>query len=528
MAQILLLGDEALAQGALDAGLSGCFAYPGTPSTEIMEYVQGSALAKERGVHREWSANEKTAMEEGLGMSFAGKRAMVCMKHVGMNVCADGFVNSVVTGSRGGLLVVAADDPSMHSSQNEQDSRFYAKFAMTACFEPSNQQEAYQLPSYAFAFSEKYEVPVVVRLTMRLSHSRANVEVGTAGAIPAPIAADPKDRHFVLLPAIAMKNYAKLCEKQAALIEASENSPYNVLTDGPDKSLGVIACGIGFNYVQEVFGGKCPYPVLKIGQYPLPRKLIRKLMDECDRILVVEEGMPMVEEMLRGPLDSEKILGRLSGQLPRCGELDPFTVAKAFGLQPSVPNGVSSLVKNRPPRLCDGCPHADSYKAILTAIADKPGARVFGDIGCYTLGALPPYGAISSCVDMGASISMAKGASDAGISPAIAVIGDSTFTHSGMTGLLDAVWENAPITVMILDNDTTGMTGGQSSMGAGRMEKICAGLGVDPAHIRILIPLPKNHEANVQAVQEELAYQGVSVVIFRRECIQALKHKKKG
>jgi indolepyruvate ferredoxin oxidoreductase alpha subunit len=231
--------------------------------------------------------------------------------------------------------------------------------------------------------------------------------------------------------------------------------------------------------------------------------------------------------MLRGPLgDDGRTRGRLSGDLPRTGELNPRAVAQAFGLPTPALPAASPLVKMRPPRLCDGCPHANSYDALNEVLKNRPTSRIFGDIGCYTLGALPPYNAIHSCVDMGASISMAKGAADAGVQPAVAVIGDSTFTHSGMTALLDAVWENSPITVIILDNGTTGMTGGQTSQAAGRMENICAGLGVAPEHIRILTPLPKHHADNVKALTEELDYAGLSVVIFRRECIQTLRRKK--
>ena len=525
MSQQLLLGDEAFAQGVLDAGLSGCYAYPGTPSTEIMEYMQGSPEAAERGVHREWSSNEKVAMEEALGMSFAGKRAIVCMKHVGLNVAADSFVNSAVTGVRGGLIVTSADDPSMHSSQNEQDSRYYAQFAMMPCLEPSSQQEAYNMAKYAFELSEKYETPILMRLTTRLSHSRANIQRSEVVAAE-PVAEKPGDRRFVLLPAIAQRNYARLCEKQADFMASSEESPFNRLVPGTDKSYGVIASGIGYNYVMEAFGGKCPYSVLKISQYPLPKKLLAQLLDSCDKVILVEEGMPFIEQQLLGALGNPKVLGRLSGDLPRTGELNPYIVGKALGAPLPELRPMSELVKPRPPRLCDGCPHADSYKAIKQAIADMPGARVFGDIGCYTLGALPPYNAISSCVDMGASISMAKGAADAGISPALAVIGDSTFTHSGMTGILDAAWENTPITVFILDNGTTGMTGGQNSIGAGRVEDICAGLGVKQDHIKVITPLPKNHEANVETIRSEMEYQGLSVIIARRECIQTLRRKK--
>lgn len=525
MSQRLLLGDEAFAQGVLDAGLSGCYAYPGTPSTEIMEYMQNSQQAAARNVHREWSSNEKVAMEEALGMSYAGLRAIVCMKHVGMNVAADNFVNSAVTGAKGGLIVTAADDPSMHSSQNEQDSRFYAQFAMIPCLEPSNQQEAYAMGAYAFDISEKYEIPILMRLTTRLSHSRANVEIGEEH-LAERITNKENDRRFILLPAIAQKNYVKLCEKQAWFQESSENSPFNKYIEGENKEIGIIASGIAYNYLMEAFGGKCPHSILKISQYPLPQKKLAKLYESCKSIYVLEEGMPVIEQMLRGPLDNARVRGRMDGLLPRVGELSPTVVAAAFGIELSGSSKASDLVKARPPRLCDGCPHVSSYEALNAALEAYENPKVFGDIGCYTLGALPPYNAISSCVDMGASISMAKGASDAGIYPAVAIIGDSTFTHSGMTGVLDAVWENANITIIILDNGTTGMTGGQNSIGAGRMEDICAGLGVPKEHIKTIVPLPKNKEENVSVIRGEIDYKGVSVIVSRRECIQTLRRKK--
>jgi indolepyruvate ferredoxin oxidoreductase alpha subunit len=528
MAHHLLLGDEALAQGALDAGLSGCYAYPGTPSTEIMEYFQASAMAAERGMHRQWSSNEKVAMEEALGMSYAGKRALVCMKHVGLNVAADGFINAAITGSNGGLLVAVADDPSMHSSQNEQDSRFYAQFAMIPCLEPSSQQEAYDMASYGFELSEQQQLPVMLRLCTRLSHSRANVR--TADSQREQNGLQPPDaatRRFILLPAIAKRNYEALCAKQDALLASSEASPFNRYEDGVDKSVGIVACGIAYNYLQEAFAGDCPHPVLKLCQYPLPQEQLSQLMSSCERVLVLEDGMPFVEQMLRGPLADKRIQGRLSGHLPRTGELNPRLVAQACGLPLAPAPAPSALVKERPPRLCDGCPHINTYEALTEALQDFADAKVFGDIGCYTLGALPPYGAISTCVDMGASIAMAKGAADAGIFPAVAVIGDSTFTHSGMTGLLDAVWENSPITVLILDNGTTGMTGGQDSMGSGRMGEICAGIGVSREHIHEFVPLPKNHAAAVRLLREELAYRGLSVIIARRECVQTLRKKKR-
>lgn len=521
----LLLGDEAYAQGAIDAGASACYAYPGTPSTEIMEYFQSSPLAAQRNLHRQWSCNEKAAMEEAIGASYMGKRAIACMKHVGLNACADGFMNAAITGANGGLLVTVADDPSMHSSQNEQDSRFYGKFAMIPVMEPSTQQEAYQMPAYAFRLSEEMGTPVLVRLTTRLSHSRADVEVADQPAPQNDIHFPEDPRRFVLLPAIAKRNYQSLLDKQEAFQKASQDSPFNQFTDGPDHSLGILACGIGHNYLQEAFGGQCPHPVLKISQYPLPLALVKRLLESCQKVLVVEEGMPVVEEALRGPLGNDKILGRMDGTLPRTGELNTRTLQKACGLDtPALLQPAASL-RQRPPRLCDGCPHIDTYRALTEACETVGDAKIFGDIGCYTLGAFPPYNAITSCVDMGASITLAKGAADAGMKHPVAVIGDSTFTHSGMTGLLDAIWENSPLTVVILDNLTVGMTGGQESAAQGRLEDIVAGLGVPREHIRVITPLPARHKENLALFQEELRHPGISVVIARRECIQTLRRK---
>ncbi|MFH1161615.1 MAG: thiamine pyrophosphate-dependent enzyme [bacterium] len=523
MPKLLLLGDEAIAQGALDAGLSGIYAYPGTPSTEITEYIQNSKYTREHHIHSQWSANEKTAMEEALGMSYAGKRTMVCMKHVGLNVAADPFINSAITGANGGMIVVAADDPSMHSSQNEQDSRVYGKFALIPILEPSNQQEAYDMVHYGFDLSEKYRVPVLLRITTRLAHSRSGVvrrEARDQNELHLP----SDLRQFVLLPSNARRRYKNLLSDHAHFLTESETSPYNTYIDGPDKSMGLVVCGLAFNYLNENYlEGHIPYPVLKVGQYPLPRNLVEKLANTCDQLLVIEDGYPMVEELLKGYLGRGlKVKGRLDGTIPRDGELNPNIVARALGLEDTFGFPVPDLVVGRPPSLCSGCPHIDSYNALNEALATLPKGRVFSDIGCYTLGALKPYEAINSCVDMGASITMAKGAADAGMVPAIAVIGDSTFTHSGMTGLLDAVFEKSPITVLILDNATTAMTGGQDSPAFGRLEDICKGLGVEEEHIRVLRPLKKFHEENVKILEEELAYPGVSVIIPRRECIVSI------
>jgi indolepyruvate ferredoxin oxidoreductase alpha subunit len=520
----LLLGDEAIALGALHAGLSGVYAYPGTPSTEITEYIQNSSIAKERNIHSRWCTNEKTAIETALGMSYAGKRALVCMKHVGMNVCADAFVNSAITGVNGGLIVLAADDPSMHSSQNEQDSRFYAKFAMVPVFEPSNQQECYDIVEDAFRMSEAIKLPVLVRLVTRLAHSRASVTI--KNDIAAQNALNPDTgKHWVLLPAIARRNYVGLLDKQPDLEARAEASAYNRMEVMDGKGLGVIASGIAYNYVRESEPTGVS-AILKISQYPLPKQMIENLATMSDSILVVEDGQPVIEEAIKGMLGKDyKVCGRLTGDLPRTGELTPDSVGKALGQENDMPFDTIADVVGRPPALCQGCGHRDVYTALNEVAAEYEGARIFGDIGCYTLGALPPFQSIASCVDMGASITMAKGAADAGVFPAIAVIGDSTFTHSGMTGLLDAVNDHSRITVVISDNLTTAMTGGQDSAGTNKFEAICLGLGVEPEHVRVVVPLAKNMPEITKILREEIEYDGVSVIIPRRECVQTLTRK---
>ncbi len=529
MNRLLLLGDEAIAQAAIDAGLSGMYAYPGTPSTEIMEYIQASAVAAESRIHREWSANEKTAMEAALGMSYAGKRAMVAMKHVGLNVASDSFINSAMTGVNGGMIVVSADDPSMHSSQNEQDSRFYGKFALIPCFEPSSQQEAYTMTFDAFELSEKYRIPVLIRITTRLAHSRASVE-RVKYPVPQKELKLPDDPvQFVLLPALARKKYRKLLSAYDSLKYDIRISKYNTFTDSKRRELGVITCGIAWNYLMEnLSDAEIHLPVLKICAYPFPADLIKEIVNRCNEILILEEGYPIIEEGVRGLLDSgAKILGRLDGTVPRDGELNPSVVAKALGMPVSHGKSVPDVVKMRPPSFCKGCGHSDTFNALIEAIKPWGQGRVFSDIGCYTLGALPPFNSINSCVDMGASVTMAIGAADAGLVPSVAVIGDSTFTHSGMTGLLDAVSKNSPVTVIISDNLTTGMTGGQKSEGTGKLEQICSGLGVERNHIRTITPLRKNHEENVRIMKEELEYIGVSVIVSSRECIQTASKRKK-
>ena len=528
MQKLLLLGDEAIAQGAIDAGISGVYAYPGTPSTEITEYIQASKDAKERGIRSSWSANEKTAMESAIGMSYAGKKSLVCMKHVGLNVAADAFINSAITGANGGLVVLSADDPSMHSSQNEQDSRFYGKFSMIPIMEPANQQEAYDMTRYAFEISEKFGTPVLIRVTTRLAHSRAGVE--RKSIIEQNEISLPSNlKQFILLPSIARKQYNLLLSKQDEFENDALHSGYNTFFEGTDKSTGIIACGLAYNYlIENKHDNEINYPILKIGQYPIPKEMVDRLYNSVDEILVLEDGYPIIEELLRGLLNKgKKIRGRMDGSIPAAGELNPNIVATSLNLNIEAGHDKPKIVQGRPPSLCEGCSHTDTFTALNEAMLDYTPGRVFSDIGCYTLSALAPLESINSCVDMGASITMAIGAADAGLVPSVAAIGDSTFTHSGMTGLLDAVNTKSPITVIINDNSTTGMTGGQDSSALGKVEDICRGVGVDEAHIRIIKPLRRYHEENLAIIREELKYNGVSVIVAKRECIQTLGRRMK-
>ncbi len=523
----LVLGNEALAQGAIDSGISGIYAYPGTPSTEITEYIQKSKIAKELGIHCSWSVNEKTAMEAALGMSYCGKRALTAMKHVGLNVASDVFMNMAVSGINGGLVVVVADDPSMHSSQNEQDSRFYGKFAKVPILEPSNQQEAYNMMHYAFDLSEELQLPVLVRLVTRLSHSRSGVvfkERRAQNGIQLPV----NTERFSLVPSHAKKQYEKLVGKRELLLEASEKCLYNKLELSKDKSLGIIACGIAYNYVMENISESLDfYSVLKINQYPVPKSKVKQLYEHCDQVLVIEEGYPMVEEILNDYFDDDpKVTGKLSGLLPMTGELNPELVLDALGLYREIKPPIAEIVVGRPPQLCEGCGHKDLFEVIQELIPEIGEKRVFGDIGCYALGALSPLHTVNTLIDMGASITMAKGASDAGVKNAIAIIGDSTFTHSGMTGLLEAVTENAPITVIISDNAAIAMTGAQESQAVGRLKHICTGLGVSTDHLKIIVPLKKNFKKNLEILREEVQYEGLSVIISQRPCVRLSRDQK--
>jgi indolepyruvate ferredoxin oxidoreductase alpha subunit len=336
-------------------------------------------------------------------------------------------------------------------------------------------------------------------------------------------------RDWVLLPVNARRRYASLIEKQEEIMANSVESPFNkYISEAKEYEMGAIACGNAYNYLQECFPQGIPFPVLKLSQYPIPTEIVRTMALQCKSLMVIEDGQPFVEEQIKGLLPTDcNIVGRLSGALPRTGELNPDIVKAAFGIEQLPHTDVAQNVVARPPALCQGCGHRSVYEAINLVLKEYEGSKVFGDIGCYTLGALPPFQALDSTIDMGASITMAKGAADAGIFPAVAIIGDSTFTHSGMTGLLDAVNANSPITVIISDNLTTGMTGGQDSAGTNKFEAICKGIGVDPEHLKVVVPLPQNMEEITRILREEINYRGLSVIIPRRECIQTLTRKAK-
>jgi indolepyruvate ferredoxin oxidoreductase alpha subunit len=529
MKEQVLLGDEAVALGAVHAGLSAAYAYPGTPSTEITEYLLRYS-EKNGGPVAAWTANEKTALEEALGVSMVGKRALASMKHVGLNVASDPFMNAGLVAIHGGLVVAVADDPGMHSSQNEQDSRYYADFARVPCFEPANQQEAYDMTREAFDVSERFKVPVLVRLVTRLAHSRAAVQTAEPRDENA-LSKSPDTRGWILLPAIARAQWRQLLDTQDAMLEASEESRYNPLEiNEANRTLGVITTGLARNYYVENLGDLADRPShLHIGMYPIPVAKIRKLAKHVDTVLVLEEGYPFVERYLRGILPTPvEIRGKMSGHVPDAGELTPDNVRQSLGLE--VARGLESIdvqLSNRPPQLCAGCPHADTYDAIKNVLSAVDTSLVTSDIGCYTLGALAPYSAIESCVCMGASVSMAKGAAEVGYGPVLAVIGDSTFLHSGVTPLMDAVASNANMTLMILDNGTVAMTGGQETLlPSTRLAELILGLGVEREHFHVVDAHPRNTEKNTEILRNEVAHEGLSVIVAVRECIETAKRKK--
>ncbi|MDR2182480.1 MAG: indolepyruvate ferredoxin oxidoreductase subunit alpha [Treponema sp.] len=532
MSEQALLGDEAVALGAIHAGASSAYGYPGTPSTEIMEYLLQNAGAGGRPL-ASWCANEKTAYEEALGASYAGRRVLVTMKHVGLNVAADPFVNSALLDIHGGFVLAVADDPGMHSSQNEQDSRFYAEYAKIICLEPANQQEAYDMTREAFDVSERFHIPVMLRLTTRISHSRAGVAV-SAPRGENPVIPRPDSSGWVFLPARARLSYRRLLEKQKDILAYSEASGYNSLNlNSASAGYGVITTGLGRNYYLENSGDLAEEPPhLHIGVYPLPVEKIRRLAASVKKLVIIEEGMPAAETAIRGVLPAGvEIRGKLDGFLPPDGELDPDIVRGALGLEKRarVSVDIQGLkIAARPPQLCAGCPHGDTYALIKNLIGGLGSYSITADIGCYSLGAAPPYSIPETIVCMGASIGMAKGAAEAGVKNAIAVIGDSTFLHSGLTALIDAAARNTPMTLIILDNGTVAMTGTQETILPSRaLVPLIRGIGVDPDHIITIEAHRKNEKENSEILRREVAYPGLSVIIAARECLEAAKSRMK-
>jgi len=527
-----LLGNVAIAKGILEAGAGVVSGYPGTPSSEIVDFL--APLAKEHGVHVEWSVNEKVAMEVAIGASWTGTRSVVTMKHVGLNVAADPFMTLAYLGVGGGMVVISADDPYCHSSQNEQDSRRYAQFARVPCFDPADPQEARDMVLRAFALSEEFGVPVMLRPTTRVSHARADVEVGAPGKRTESPKFEKNPARRVALPVHARPLHVELLDKQAGIEAALAKEAWNRAE--MKGEVGVIASGIAGLYAAEAIAElEADVSLLRIGTYPISRKTVGDFLEEVERVLVIEEMDPVVEEFVemvakeRNP-DAE-ILGKRSGTVPSVGELDPLTVRNAIAGMIDLPRRaalrlkpeVLSILPPRPPSLCPGCSHRATYYAMRKAFGKD---AVFpNDIGCYTMGV--GMGTVDTCLCMGASITVGAGIRFGGEERGIcAVLGDSTFLHSGLTGLLNAAYNDARMTVAILDNSTTAMTGHQPHPGAGctacgepspalSLEDICRSLGagfVETAD-------PYDLESTIETFERARDHPGLSVVVAKRACV---------
>lgn len=528
----LYLGDEAVARGVLDAGLGSAYGYPGTPSTEILEsliaWLESETDPPAGEYVARWCTNEKAAYEQALGAAMAGARSLVTMKHVGLNVAADPFMNSALLDLSGGLVVAVADDPGMHSSQNEQDTRYYADFARTVCLEPADPQEAYDLARAAFELSEDLHQPVVLRLVTRVAHARGIVRVGGATGRrrkpPASAQAPSRGSGWTLIPTNARGRWAAVVAGQLQREQHPLAGKLNTFTSGDLHSrLAVVTAGAGRAYYQENLADLEYRPHhIHIGYYPFSDSLFADLPAEIETILVLEDGYPFVEHALPAIIPSDaRITGRAGGALPATGELTPESVRAALGLPDRRSQGAEPALPVRPPQLCRGCPHAESFAALKAAFPLDVPALTTSDIGCYALGALEPHAIADSVVCMGASVGMAKGAAEAGVPGVVATIGDSTFLHSGIPALIDAVESGTPMTLVILDNSTVAMTGGQpTATSSERIEAIVRGIGIEPEHLVTLTPLPKHAAENARAMRREIEYAGPSVVIARRGCVR--------
>jgi indolepyruvate ferredoxin oxidoreductase alpha subunit len=508
----ILSGNEAIARGAFEAGVKVASAYPGTPSTEILENI-----IQYEGIDASWAPNEKVALEVGIGACFGGGRALVTMKHVGVNVAADPLFTLSYTGVNGGLVLVSADDPEMHSSQNEQDNRNYAKFAKIPMLEPSDSQECKDYTKLAFTISEQFDTPVMLRTTTRTSHGKSIVKLeDPVSDLPIPKLTRNAAK-FVMLPHNARIRHPFIEERTLKLQEYANTLSINRMElRGTD--VGIITSGVSYQYVREVMPEAS---VLKLGMvYPLPGSMIRDFAGKVKKLYVVEELDPFIEEQIK--VMGVNVIGK--SIIPICGELTPGILRKAFNLPVSAATTVEKL-PGRPPNMCAGCPHRGIFYTL-----NQLKAYVTGDIGCYTLGFLPPLSAMDTCVCMGASIGNATGITKV-LSPdeqkkVVAVIGDSTFMHSGITGLLDMVYNKAPATVMILDNRITAMTGRQENPASGftlmgeetfqvDLPELVKVLGVK--HIRIIDPY--NLVESKQVLQEEMERPEPSVIITQRPCV---------
>ena len=516
----LLSGDDAIGRGAIEAGISLATSYPGTPATEILQYIAHNFTGD-----AEWAVNEKVAFETAIGASYAGKRSICSMKHVGLNVASDPLMTAAYLGIRGGLLLAVADDPGAYSSQNEQDSRFYAKFAKIPCLEPSDSQEARDMTIMAFELSEKVGLPVMLRTVTRISHACSAVEVGPIREQNALLLQkDPAN--MIAVPSNVVRCHRNLNEKQQALKQWGEESGLNK-TFKKDQKKGIITCGIGYVYAKE-YGPE--FAILKISYYPVAERLIEEFVKGLDEVWVLEEGEPYIEEIARRY--SPHVKGKISGEISNTGELGPDVLTAyipGWGAASSSYKS-STPLPSRPPVLCPGCPHSKLYAALK---AVQP-AFTAGDIGCYTLGANPPYQIVDTCLCMGAGISKAAGISKQGVKRVAAVIGDSTFIHSGIPALINAVYNKANILVLILDNSSTAMTGHQPTPltgitakgeegGKTSLEGICKSCGVNS--VEVIDPF--DVEKTEALLKEKLDAEGVNVVISRRPCVFLLKRKAK-
>ncbi len=529
----LLSGNEALALGAYHAGAEVAAAYPGTPSSEILE-----AFARFDDVYAEWSTNELVAMEVALGACYAGVRAMASMKQVGLNVASDAFMAAAITGVNAGLVVISADDPGIHSSQGEQDNRHYARFAKVPMLEPSDSQEAYDLMAHAFDISEKFDTPVLVRTSTRISHSKSVVRTDKNRVLPANRPVYRRDvQKYVMLPVNARGRRPLVEERLIKLAEYAETFPLNRITWGKRK-LGIVSSGVAYQYAREVFPEAS---FLKLGMtYPLPEKLIRDFAARVEKLIVIEELDPFLQENISA-------MGiEVSGKefIPRVGELNSSIVEEGAGRAgllsgaPSQPKTTLPELPKRPPLLCPGCPHTGAF-FVLSSIGRRarlPGAKakprdesnlvITGDIGCYTLGTYPPLNAMDTTACMGASIGQAIGMEKAGIGKkVVAVIGDSTFLHAGISGLVDAVYNESKITVIILDNSTTAMTGHQEHPGTGisargkkaktvELERLVRGIGVNDVRVINAFDI----KALRSGIRNSLESPELSVIIARGDC----------